>query len=85
MLAHLTSRFWKAALLGVAVGALGSVLAGSLWGLALEENNTLTWLFKLRGFIQPPPEAVVVGIDRRVAQELELNRNVTQWPRSTHA
>ena len=85
MLDHLTSRFWKAALLGVAVGALGSVLAGSLWGLALEENNTLTWLFKLRGFIQPPPEAVVVGIDRRVAQELELNRNVTQWPRSTHA
>ena len=85
MLGNLRPRFWKAALLGFAVGVLGAGLANTLWGLRLEENTSFSWMFKLRGPIEPPPEAVLIGIDRRASLELGNSPNTALWPRSTHA
>lgn len=79
------SRFWKTALFGLIVGALGAVSSNTLPGLRLEETNSLPWMFHLRDPIQPPPEAVVIGIDRRASLELGNSPNTALWPRSTHA
>ncbi len=79
------SRIQKASILGLAIGAVGIVLAATPLGLAWEENSGLAWLFTMRGPIEVPPEVVVVGIDQAVSRELGLDSDTSKWPRSTHA
>ncbi len=71
------------------VGAL-SAAAGLLFlalplGATLEESVGLSLLFKLRGTRPPPPEVLIVAIDRPAAEALGLPTNVNRWPRVQHA
>ncbi len=70
---------------GLAIAAVGVVLAATSPGWALEENFGLSWLFKIRGPIEAPSEVIVVGIDRESSRDLGLDSDTSKWPRSTHA
>lgn len=74
-------RLIFAGLLGL-LGALGSLTP---WLADLEQDVGLAWLFEWRGRRPPPPEAVVVAIDRESATELGLPERPRDWPRSIHA
>jgi adenylate cyclase len=79
------SRFSKATILGLATGIAG--LAASLLpiGTALEENLDLEILFHLRGSRPPPPEVLIVSIDKASADHFGLPNDLRKWPRSLHA
>jgi adenylate cyclase len=79
------SRLSKGTLIGVVVGIVGIVASGTPAGLYLEENFGLEILFHLRGHRTPPPDVVVVSIDKESADCLDQDPNVTNWPRSLHA
>ena len=69
----------------ITVGIVGIVASGTPAGLYLEENFGLEILFQLRGHRTPPPDVVVVSIDKESADILDQDPNVTNWPRSLHA
>ncbi|WP_455242249.1 CHASE2 domain-containing protein, partial [Petrachloros mirabilis] len=75
----------KAIGLGVAVGLMGLVVSFTHVARGFEEDLGLDILFKLRGASQPPPEAVVVSIDRDSSENLKIPDNPDKWPRSVHA
>jgi adenylate cyclase len=79
------SRLLKSVLLGVLVGIAG--LVASPWPIVLdlEENAGLGLLFKLRGPIRSPRDAVVISIDRESSEHLGIPDNPDKWPRSLHA
>jgi adenylate cyclase len=79
------SRFAKGSFLGIAVGILGSIASLTPFGLKLEEHFGLEILFRLRGHRTPPPEVVVVSIDKESSDRLNLSGNGKRWPRSLHA
>ena len=54
-------------------------------GMALEESAGLNLLFRLRGSRPPPPEVLIVSIDRPAAEALGLPANPNRWPRTQHA
>lgn len=54
-------------------------------GPALEESIGLSLLFRLRGIRPPPPEVLIVAIDRPSAEALGLSANPNRWPRTQHA
>ena len=74
---------------GAAIGALSAVAGLSFLalplGVSVEEWAGLGLLFKLRGPRTPPPEVVVVAIDRPAAEALGLPLNAARWPRAHHA
>jgi len=70
--------------LGILIGVGGVALYMSPLGPAFEHTAGLSWLFKLRGPIAPPPEVVVVAIDGRTGQQLDLPDLPREWPRSIH-
>ncbi|HOD34778.1 MAG TPA: adenylate/guanylate cyclase domain-containing protein [Syntrophales bacterium] len=78
------SRHSKAILWGIIIGVLG--LAGSMLNYIDEcdQRIGLDFLFGMRGPIQPPPDAVIVAIDKASAQHLNLPRDPVRWPRSLH-
>ncbi len=79
------SRTRSAALLGLAIGIVGS-LASLLPPIAsVEESGGLHWLFALRGARPPPGNVVVVNIDRPSAEALGVPLDPVKWPRSLHA
>jgi adenylate cyclase len=79
------SRFIKAILMGLIIGFAGLVLSLVPPGPELEKNTGLDILFQLRGKKTPPPEAVVVSIDKESAEILNIPENPDKWPRSLHA
>src|SRR5215510_6911503 len=79
------TRILKALGLGCAVGLVGVVLSFTLAAKHFEEDIGLDLLFQLRGVRPPPPEAVVVSIDRDSSENLRLPDNPDKWPRSVHA
>jgi adenylate cyclase len=79
------SRLAKAATLGVLAGLIGVLVSFLPFGLDLEEDVGLGLLFRLRGVRQPPPQVVIVGIDRASAVDLSLPEKAERWPRSIHA
>jgi adenylate cyclase len=79
------SRLTRGTLLGIAAGILGIVASSSPAGLYLEENFGLDILFRLRGHRPPPPDVVVVSIDKESADRLDQDPDITNWPRSLHA
>ena len=50
----------------------------------LEEKIGLKILFMLRGVRTPPPEAVVVAMDKRSVRTIGLAREMENWPRRLH-
>lgn len=79
------SRSWKAAAFGFLVGLVGLVISPLQFTLGIEENTGLGLLFKLRGRSRPPPDAVVISIDRESSEQLGIPDNPDKWPRSLHA
>jgi adenylate cyclase len=79
------SRVVKGALLGVGAGIVGSIASLTPFGLNLEENLGLEILFFLRGHRTPPPEVVVVSIDKESYDRLDLPDTARRLPRSLHA
>ncbi|MGE5285235.1 MAG: CHASE2 domain-containing protein, partial [Actinomycetota bacterium] len=51
----------------------------------MEEDVGLGLLFKLRGALQAPRDAVVISIDRESSEQLNIPDNPDKWPRSLHA
>ena len=78
-------RWIKGVIVGVVVGLTGLVLSISPVGTHFEQNVGLSWLFKFRGAIEPPPNVVVVAINKRAIEGLELAPHPRDWPRSIHA
>lgn len=81
------SRIARAAILSLALGTGGGLLALAAPGAALEEHFGLSWLFALRGPIPSPPEAVVISINEEVAERLDhidIDK-LRDWKRSWHA
>jgi len=79
------SRLTKGTLLGVAAGIVGIIASSTPVGLHLEENFGLEILFRLRGHRTPPPDVVIVSIDKESADRLDQDPDVTNWHRSLHA
>ena len=79
------SRIVKGALLGVGAGIVGSIASLTPFGLNLEENLGLEILFHLRGHRTPPPEVVVVSIDKESSDRFDLPNTEKKFPRSLHA
>jgi len=75
----------KAVLLGILVGSLGLVVSPFRFTLDIDENIGLGLLFKLRGAIQAPRDAVIISIDRESSEQLGIPDNPDKWPRSLHA
>lgn len=73
----------KAIIAGLIIGLLGLTLIPA--GFPLEKNFGLALLFKLRGAIKAPQEAVIVTIDKVSADRLNLPTETKKWPRSVHA
>jgi adenylate cyclase len=79
------SRLSKAIILGFLTGIVGLVVGLAPFGLDLEENIGLDLLFTLRGARQPPPDIIIVSIDRKSAENLNVSQQPRKWPRSLHA
>ena len=79
------SRLAKAVTLGLLTGLLGLLVSFLPFGLDLEEDVGLGLLFRLRGVRQPPPDVIIVGIDKASAAHLNLPAKADRWPRSLHA
>lgn len=75
----------KAALFGLAVGFLGLLTAGTPFGTGLEESIGLHMLFKLRGAREVPADVVIVSMDKKSADHLDLPDSPQKWSRSLHA
>ena len=75
----------KAVLFGCCIGLLG-ILAGMMPLFdELDEGVGLYALFQMRGHRTPPPETVILSMDRESALRLDIQRDPVKWPRATHA
>ncbi|MGZ3613702.1 MAG: CHASE2 domain-containing protein [Thermodesulfobacteriota bacterium] len=79
------SRLPKAMILGLIIGIVGLGIGLTPFGLDLEENIGLDLLFTLRGARQPPSDVVIVSIDQKSAEHLNVSQAPRKWPRSLHA
>ncbi len=75
----------KACLSALLIGIFGAVLCLTNFGLYLEEELGLAWLFKLRGSISSPKDVVIVSIDKSSADALGLPEEPEKWPRGNYA
>lgn len=75
----------RASGLGAAVAAAAVLFAITPLASWLEEEVGLTWLFLMRAPREPPPDVIVVAIDREAAQVLGQPARVAEWPRTLHA
>jgi len=75
----------KPAAFGLLLGLLGIIANVNDEVLKLEEHVGLGMLFKLRGAVKAPADAIVVSIDRVSSDELKLSDNPDRWPRALHA
>lgn len=77
---------WLGAIaLGVLIGGSGAAFVSSSAGVAFEETLSLSWLFLIRGPIEPPPDVAVVTLDKRSAEALGLPPQPRRWPRAVQA
>jgi adenylate cyclase len=67
------------------ISLAGAVFGLSAIGTSLNSNIGLSWLFKIRGPLEPPPNMAVVGINGRTPERLGLPRLPRDWPRTIHA
>lgn len=71
--------------IGLTVGVLGCLLAISPAGMSWEENLGLSWLFTIRGTIEPPAQVIVVNMDAGSAAKLGQSPKIRDWQRDIHA
>jgi adenylate cyclase len=81
----LTRALARPAAVGALTAAAGLAFMALPLGAGVEEWAGLGLLFKLRGPRTPPPEVVIVAIDRPAADALGLPPNPERWPRAQHA
>lgn len=77
-------RWLKALTLGVFIGVGGALFGLSPLGAAFETSVGLSWLFKVRGAVEPPPQVAVVAVNNRTGEMLGLPDSPRDWPRSIH-
>ena len=82
---HSLAGSLKYILFGLLIGLLGVLASATPLSLKMEERIGLHLLFTLRGVIRPPPEVVIVTIDRQSARKLDLPMEIDKWPRDLHA
>jgi adenylate cyclase len=79
-------RRWLIGLtLGLLIGFAGVAFDLSRLGASFEETVGLSWMFLMRGTVAPPPDVVIVAMDSRTGEELDLPTLPRDWPRSIHA
>ncbi len=79
------TRLSKAIILGLLTGMVGLIASLLSLGLELEEDLGLDVLFHLRGARRPPPDVVIIGIDKSSSDNLGLPNDPRKWPRSLYA
>ena len=75
----------KAIIFGFLTGMFGLIASITPYGNELEEEIGLSFFFKLRGKRSPPPEVIVIALDKESSDHLNLPRDPKKWPRSYHA
>ncbi len=75
----------KVLIASLATGLIGVILVISPLGYYIEETIGLHFLFKARGFKRAPPGVVIVTMNRDSIENLNLEQDSAQWPRSLHA
>jgi adenylate cyclase len=78
-------RWGQSIMTGIVAAACGAAFAMLPFNVRFEESTGLWWLFKLRGAIEPPAQAVVVAIDGTTGSDLDLPKLPRDWPRTIHA
>ncbi len=79
-----TATLLRPLIIGSIVVLSGLLMAVSPFGRWLEEDISLSWLFKLRGEVTAPADVVVVSIDQASSQKLGLPNIPRKWPRYLH-
>ena len=73
----------------IILGMLGAIAGTAFFfspvGQKIEEGIGLPLLFKLRGPLEPPDDAVIISLDQESAAHLGFSENFSKWPRSAHA
>ena len=77
-------QIYQAMVIGGAAAIATALLLASPWGWAMEQRFGLTWLFMLRGPVAPPPEVVLIAIDKASSDALGVPYDTSRWPRSLH-
>lgn len=77
-------RWLKGLVAGLFVALIGLGVGMSPLGSSLEQGVGLSWLFKVRGPVAPPDDVVVVAMDGRTGEQLDLPALPRDWPRSIH-
>ena len=77
-------RWLKGLIVGLFVGLVGIGIGLSPMGAGLEQGVGLSWLFGLRGAVEPPDDVTVVAMDNRTGEQLGLPTLPRDWPRSIH-
>jgi adenylate cyclase len=77
-------RLRTACAIGLMAGGLGVALALTPLGAAVEERFGLSWLFAIRGSLEPPAETAIVSLDRESAERLGLPEKISDWPRAVY-
>lgn len=78
------SKRTKWLVIGLVTALVGGFMAMTPYGIRLEEDVGLAWLFKLRGSRAAPKDVVVITTDKESAFDLELPQEPWKWPRSLH-
>ena len=76
-------RWMKGLIVGVVVGGLGALFGVTNLGAEFEKHVGLTWMFKIRGPIEAPPNVAVIAINEHTAAKLDLPPLPRDWPRSS--
>lgn len=77
-------RWFKATLVGAATSLIGVGLVLTPLGAKFEQRTGLTWMFKIRGAVEPPSDVAIVAMDGRTGERLNLPKLPRDWPRSIH-
>lgn len=78
-------RWGRSVIAGIVTAVSGAAFTLLPFSARFEEELGLWWLFKMRGAVEPPAQAVVVAIDGTTGIDLELPKLPRDWPRTIHA
>ncbi|MDX1711926.1 MAG: adenylate/guanylate cyclase domain-containing protein [Rhodovibrionaceae bacterium] len=79
------SKIIRGLAFGILVALVGGIILPIPGMQAFERSFGLSWLFQLRGAIEPPDNVAVIGIDGTTGEALGLPKMPRDWPRTTHS